>query len=174
MLIPSPSAVAAERRADTRAAEAAAKRVLRECGVEKPPIDPVAIARKQGVAVHFVEFTDGRDLSGFYDADENAIYVNRADSPVRQAFTVAHELGHKLLHAAWASSDRYKVFPRDVGANDMDAFEEEATAFANALLVPTEMLAHYAGVASVSQLADLFLVSPPVIRQRIDSGAGRG
>jgi hypothetical protein len=90
-----------------RKAEREALQLLEEYGLSEPPIDPVAIARGVGVTVSFVRFEGDSDqnVSGYYDCETNVIVVNKHESPLRQTFTVAHELGHKVLHEYWAKSD---------------------------------------------------------------------
>lgn len=155
-------------RADFKAAEARAATVLREFGIERPPVDPVEIAQQLDIRVAFVEFdTEYSAVSGFYDVGEQAIYVNKADPPFRQTFTVAHELGHHLMHRDWAQSTEYRVLLRDT-TDHANPYEQEANAFAAHLLVPREMLDRYKKIATVSELSKLFLVSIPVIRNRMN------
>jgi Zn-dependent peptidase ImmA (M78 family) len=161
-------------RADFAAAKAAAVQLLQEYGLDKPPIDPVYLAQQLGVQVAFVSFDAAmKSVSGFYDAEEACIYVNKSEAPARQTFTVAHELGHHMLHQAWAHSTAYKVLLRDSDAQ-MDFYEQEANAFAANLLVPRSMLESYAPVATIQELSQLFLVSVPVIRNRLSSEGIRG
>lgn len=161
-------------RADFGTAEKEAARILDEMGVERPPVNPMQIAQRMGVQVVFVEFDPTmRSVSGFYDADEHAIYVNKNEAPFRQTFTVAHELGHHVLHQEWAHSTAYRVLLRDPDAAS-DFYEQEANAFAAHLLVPREMLARYKPVATVEELSRLFLVSAPVIRNRLATESRRG
>lgn len=142
--------------------------VLATFGFTDPPIDPVRIARDMGVGVVFAEFSpEDSNVSGFFDAGENKIYVNREEYPPRQTFTVAHELGHKVLHSEWAASNNYRVLLRDDAGQTKEPIEREADAFAAHLLVPRFMLQKYRKFASVSELADLFLVSSPVIKNRL-------
>jgi Zn-dependent peptidase ImmA (M78 family) len=157
------------KKADFAKSEARAREVLESMGIDRPPVDPVMIARDMGVHVVFAEFTGrSRAISGFYDAEEDRIYVNREEHPKRQTFTVAHELGHRLLHREWAASNDYKLLLRDT-AEPPDCYEQEANAFAAHLLVPRDMLAQYHLAAGVPELADLFLVSAQVIKNRLDS-----
>lgn len=154
-------------RADFKGAEKMAAKVLRDFDIDRPPIDPVEIAQQMDVRVAFVEFaSDFNAVSGFYDARETAIYVNKADPPFRQTFTVAHELGHHLMHRDWAMSTEYQVLLRDT--DRVDPYEQEANAFAAHLLVPKHMLDRYMKMASVADLSKLFLVSIPVIKNRMN------
>jgi Zn-dependent peptidase ImmA (M78 family) len=144
-----------------------AKRLLTTFGFAEPPVDPVQIARSLGTSVHFVRFSErSSDVSGFYDAVENAIYVNAEEYPLRQTFTVAHELCHSLLHKEWAASSEYKILLRDQAANDNDPYEKEANAFAANLLVPREFLDRYISLTP-EQLSRLFAVSVPMIKNRL-------
>lgn len=96
---------------DYRLVKRKAAELLEETGVVHPPINPISMAREQGFDVKFVSFSgDFAQVAGFYDPDEEAIYINKNESPLRQTFTIAHELGHALLHKDWAGSDDYKVF----------------------------------------------------------------
>jgi Zn-dependent peptidase ImmA (M78 family) len=157
-----------KKRADFKEAEKAAYNLIEEFGLDKPPIDPVALAEALGVKVYFAEFDEG-DIAGFYDAEEVAIYVNKDEYPARQTFTIAHELGHHLLHREWANSTDYKVLLRESRDGDLpkDPYEQEADAFAAHLLVPRHMLRSYSPYASTSDLTRLFMVSAPVIRNRM-------
>jgi Zn-dependent peptidase ImmA (M78 family) len=145
-----------------------AARLLDEFSIVNPPVDPVYIARSLGVAVHFVTFSGEHDrISGFFDATEGAIYVNARELPLRQTFTVAHELGHRLLHQDWARSSEYKILMRDQLADDTDPYEKEANAFAGHLLVPRRLLDRYYQWANPQQLSQLFAVSVPMIKVRL-------
>lgn len=158
-------------KADFKKAQNAALELLEQFGVTKPPINPVDIAKSLGVKVWFVNFSGEYDkVSGFYDVDEKAIYVNKDEYPHRQTFTVAHELGHHILHKEWAKSSDYKMMFRNEGPSK-DPHEQEANAFAANLLVPRKMLDEYKSLASPSELAELFLVSLPVIANRMNSRA---
>ena len=139
-----------------------------EFGVTAPPVNPVKIARGVGVTVYFVIFEeDKQNISGFFDCDERAIFVNRDEYPLRQTFTIAHELGHKILHEEWARSKDYRVLLRDSKYQSDDLHEKEANAFAAHLLVPKFLLDQYWQRLSVDQLSTLFAVSVPMIKHRL-------
>ena len=154
--------------ADYSKAEKEALKLLRDAGVSEPPIDPVEISRSVGVAVRFVEFSgeSNANVSGFYDFEENAIVVNKDEYPLRQTFTVAHELGHKVLHEAWAKSDKYLVFLRDPSLAVNTPVEQEANCFAANLLMPKFIMDDYYTLP-VHELSTLFAVSVPAVRVRL-------
>lgn len=150
-----------------------AARLLRDFAVSEPPVDPAKIARELGVTVYFVKFSpDKQNVSGFFDCDEGAIFVNKDEWPLRQTFTIAHELGHKILHEEWARSSDYKVLLRDQDYSGDDPHEKEANAFAANLLVPRFMLDKYWKALTPEQLSHLFAVSVPVIKFRLASEYG--
>lgn len=72
--------------------------LLAESGVTEAPAPVQRIARAQGARI-FLEAFEG-NLSGFLyrDKDEAVIGVNVHHPKVRQNFTMAHGLGHLLLH----------------------------------------------------------------------------
>jgi Zn-dependent peptidase ImmA (M78 family) len=149
---------------------AAVKTCLDENFITSPPVSPIEIASNNGIKVFFAEFPKQEiDVSGFFDFKTNCIYVNKEEPPRRQTFTIAHELGHAILHGNLFRThpEDYKVLLRTpIGASD-DPLEKEANAFAAQLLVPKNMLARYGTIANTSELARLFNVSEDVIRFRL-------
>jgi Zn-dependent peptidase ImmA (M78 family) len=143
-------------------------RILRQFEVKSPPVNVLNIARELGLAVHFVRFSGKFNrVSGFYDATEHAIYVNAEEYPLRQTFTIAHELGHSLMHRDWAQSTEYKLLMRDPDAHEVNPYEKEANVFAANLLVPRHILDQYVKDRTEQELSRLFAVSVPMIRNRI-------
>lgn len=141
--------------------------VREEFDLFTPPIDPVGLARNMGIEVRFVKFNEAnRDISGFYDPDENVIYVNKDEFPLRQTFTIAHELGHARLHREWAKSADYRVLMRDDQTDHGEPHEKEANAFAAHLLVPRDILDKYRSLP-ITDLSKLFAVSVPTIKNRL-------
>ena len=72
-----------------------------------------------------------------------AIVINASDPPVRQRFTIAHELGHLLLHkyASPHADGRVQVRFRDEDSAKGSIREEiEANQFAAELLMPEEQV----------------------------------
>ena len=74
--------------------------LLAQYGVTKAPIDVIGLAEKLGSEVKFSPFEDHKQLSGmiFRDDERVIIGVNSLHPKTRQRFTVAHEIGHLLLH----------------------------------------------------------------------------
>lgn len=145
-----------------------AARLIKAYDVKNPPVDPVRIARGLGLMVIFVAFEpEKQNVSGFFDFEEQAIFVNKDEFPLRQTFTIAHELGHSVLHREWARSGQYRVLLRDQENVGDDPHEKEANVFAASLLVPRFMLDRYWKTLKPEQLSKLFAVSVPMIRNRL-------
>ena len=152
---------------DYQHAEREAIRLLNESGIYEPPVNPVEIARSIGVSVNFVTFSGASDgVSGLYDPRHDEILVNQEEAGVRQTFTIAHELGHKVLHEEWAKSEAYKVLWRDLARQAKDRWEQEANAFAANLLMPRQMVDAYRAFP-VSVIAKIFAVSEAVAGYRL-------
>lgn len=138
--------------------------LLARCALVKPPFDPQFIAEAIGVHVRFVTFNSDAapHIHGFYDYQACKIVVNSADSVQEKLFTIAHQLGHHMLHQDYSASARY--LPRlkqQVDTPENIAADE----FAVALLVPKLTLNHYATVFDEAELSSLFLVSPEIIKR---------
>jgi len=103
------------------------------------------------------------DLSGFLylDSDQAVIGVNTRHHPVRQNFTIAHELGHYLLHDQEQLHVDHEFRFRlrcEVSSQGTDIAEREANLFAATLLMPREFLeADLAKEDFVDLLDDEFL-----------------
>ncbi len=158
------------KQADYARARNAALELLRRLDITHPAVNPVEVALSQGVQVRFVEFAGASDsvVSGYFDPEENAIVVNRHEFAPRQTFTVAHELGHKILHAEWADSDQYEVYFRDPKLASNTPIEQEANHFAATLLMPKFMMDEYYREPE-SRIAAIFAVSIPAVRARLQS-----
>ena len=80
--------------------EELADNVLRDCSIFKAPIPINDIAKMQGLAVQAFDFGD--DVSGVLVVKDGkgTIGYNPQESIVRKRFTIAHELGHFLLHGS--------------------------------------------------------------------------
>lgn len=134
-----------------------------------PPIPALEIAERNGVDVIFAKFGEASaTVAGFCDFRNAKLYVNAADIVERQTFTIAHELGHWMLHRSFFENhpEEYGILPRFQQVNENDPFEKEANAFAASLLVPKRLL-NPVRDASVSSLASAFGVSRTMMEFRL-------
>ncbi|WP_195763537.1 ImmA/IrrE family metallo-endopeptidase [Duganella guangzhouensis] len=148
--------------------ESAARELLARYWDGQLPIDPVKIATSAGISVY------GRGgwgdqaypYSGYYRMFNGvpSIEYNVSEVPVRQRFTVAHELGHYALG--------HKDAPRDSGnfQSSGDFRERQANRFAAELLMPASLVIKYYQndyAASVGALASMFGVSRDAMGYRL-------
>lgn len=130
------------------------------------PVDAVRIARDMGLLVRPIPAHE-KELSGRYEAPTAeqpipTIYVNLDDAYVRQRFTVAHELGHHVLHGTSNFRDPVHqppgLLPREVEANN----------FAAAILMPEFYVRRYFdGGVNTKKICDLFKVSKTALAWRL-------
>ncbi len=124
--------------------EALTLRMLQNLNLFKLPINVLKFAELIGVKVKMNDFGD--DVSGFLVTknNQNLIGINPSESKQRQRFTIAHELGHFMLHAQNRNKDLMfisKVHFRDNNSTTGENQKEiEANAFAAALLMPKPIL----------------------------------
>jgi Zn-dependent peptidase ImmA (M78 family) len=102
----------------------------------EPRVDVVAVAARHHIQVSKQRLP--KDVSGLLLRDDksSAIVVNNAHASVRQRFTVAHELGHYLLHKGIFLNSTTQVYLR-AEIHGRSRYEEiEANQFAAELLMP--------------------------------------
>lgn len=161
------------------AAQAKARQVLKENYVLEPPVDVYEIARNSGIRIVEMPFPDDyENVSGFINIEdgEPIMYVNETEPENRRKFTVAHELGHWLLHEQQIRDDPQKavLFRVALGKANKDPLEKEANAFAAELLVPMEFFERINDRKSQQELANIFKVSAEVIGYRkVDLSHGK-
>src|SRR5574341_1385989 len=118
-----------------------AEKVLEKRGVHYAPVDVHAIAKRYA---QVVERALDSEVSGALVPLETGgwiILVNADHSPVRKRFTIAHELGHLLLHGyTTPHADRTFKF-RDARSSEGSAVDEiQANQFAAELLMPRALV----------------------------------
>src|SRR5688500_13883642 len=127
---------------NVRTAEARARGILEAHGLLDMIVDPIRLANSLGVKVFIAKFGE-EDVHGLLAVRGGAaaIYVNADDSPVRKRFTVAHEIGHLVLHFTNGdvefidNADSFRTeFDPDEAWTESRQREWEANVFASALL----------------------------------------
>jgi len=107
------------------------------------PVDVEKIAKAKGVVVVKQELEDSVSGVLMIKDGRGIIVVNEGHHPNRQRFSLAHELGHYLLHpdAGSVFVDRSPVFFRDRRSSEgVRQHEIDANAFAAELLLPEKDL----------------------------------
>lgn len=120
-------------------------RLLEALDIHEPPVAVQKVARYCNARIVRVSGEGDDDLSGFLyrESGQAVIGVNKDHAPVRQRFTIAHEVGHLLLHEHdQVHVDRaFRVRLRSgVSSEGTDRDEMEANRFAAELLMPIQLL----------------------------------
>lgn len=119
--------------------EAKAQRLLRKFQISGPPVPVDSIAAAEDIQI--VRSSGDWNESGFLLRQHGTtiIGVNSRNSPRRQRFTIAHELGHYCLHKGKPLIVDQSVMVNkrnDVSSQATSQEEIEANQFAAALLMP--------------------------------------
>lgn len=121
-----------------------ARDLLEELEIREPPVPVGKLARSRGARIVRVSGNEA-DIDGFLyrEGEKVVIGVNRDQARVRQRFTIAHELGHLLLHDhGQVYVDRgFRVRLRSGRSGEGTDLEEmDANRFAAELLMPIDFL----------------------------------
>jgi Zn-dependent peptidase ImmA (M78 family) len=127
-----------------------ASSLLAEYGVKAPPVPVEQIAVAHGIQV--IRSAAEWSESGFLlrDKERTIIGINSRNSPKRQRFTIAHELGHWRLHEGQPLIVDQSVMINkrdDISSQATDLQEIQANQFAADLLIPQPFM-----IAALSQL----------------------
>jgi Zn-dependent peptidase ImmA (M78 family) len=147
--------------------EAATALLLKYWQGKSVPVRPEVIARAEGLAVQFLP-DNLPDVSGEYLVEDGrpTIRFNRSESPLRQRFTIAHELGHHVMR----HGPRYRDTVSALSSPTFDSVEASANRFAAELLMPVYAIAELVknkGLTSLPELASSFAVSEIAMRYRL-------
>ena len=138
-------------------------------GMSIPPVNVFALAEYLGLSVQeeimddnmsgYLEFRFGQWVAG----------INALHHLNRRRFSLAHEIGHYLLHRTRVDRFDDEVFTRRVGSKN--PMEREADRFAAGLLMPADAFRRIveSGVKTVSDLANHFGVSSQALRFRAEN-----
>lgn len=157
----------------------AVSELLERHGITKPPVDAGRIARLEGIRV--VEERLESEISGmlYRDGGRSIILVNQDDAPARKRFSVAHELGHYILHdPATVFVDRRVRFRDATSSQGTNPEEIEANSFAAELLMPESWILREAARLRqrrlpptdeelIGELAKVFQVSKQALEYRL-------
>ena len=136
---------------------------------ENPDLE--AVAEHYGITIRRVDMPSLQSGYLRHTIDEGwVIGVNCKHPKARQRFTLAHELGHYVMHRNDNGSTEFEdeIFFR---ATNMSPIEYAANAFAVTLLMPDERVraAISAGERNLSTLAEKFAVSLEAMKYKVES-----
>lgn len=134
------------------------------------PTPVIELADKIGYKVtEFKPDSRTSEISGAVNHKNQTIYINSSESAYRKRFTIAHEIGHIVLHGR--DSDRVD-YRKQIGfASGNEMAEIEANRFAAELLMPHDVFEVlwdlYEG--NLQSMAHALQVSEEAILVRADS-----
>lgn len=121
------------------------------------------------------DFSSWEDVLAYYDVKNNTFYVNENNQSItRIRFTLAHEIGHAILHQDSGQNHfRAITLSQDI-SRPTNQYEVEANYFAGYLLVPDSVLKQKliyselmpAGEYMIQEFAKIFGVSSEAMRIR--------
>lgn len=146
-----------------------ARKLLKDNGIKRPPVDLKTILNKKGYTyLEMDNFMDNIDAIFLNKDDRIYAAVNAKHHIHRQRFSLAHELGHILLrhnlmyYESLVSLDNPPT--EKLHTPTESSFEVEANAFAGELLVPLDMLKmEFKKTKDLQEISRIFVVSKEVI-----------
>lgn len=125
--------------------EEKATSVLLRANCTAAPVDVVAISKALNIKLEEFDLED--EISGLFVVKQGKAHIgyNKHHADVRQRFTVAHEIGHFILHSKetvlFVDREEEKILYRNMASSSGEYQKErEANAFAAALLMPKNLL----------------------------------
>lgn len=165
----------------SRDIEARATELLKQHGLFKQAVDVDALAEALKIAVQSQPLEDGFSAFLLVKEGNATAFVNSDHHPNRRRFSLAHEIGHFVLHHQptkklddlFLDKSVALYTRKDHHSNDM---EKEANEFAASLLMPRELLDKYVNKNDldiedefdVSRLALAFGVSEQALQIRLN------
>lgn len=145
-------------------AAADARKIADQHLIKPVPFDVFGLASVLGVPV--IPRPMEPNISGYFrnSADGFQIGVNSLHHPNRQRFTVAHEIGHFMLHREHGSFEDGLLFRN----NQFNQQEREANLFAALLLMPDREFKPAVARYELEELARTFGVSQQAVKYRIE------
>lgn len=156
-------------------AQQEARRLLDRFGYDLP-VGVEAIVRALGITIRMQPLEES--VSGMLVVKDGRaiIGVNESHHPNRQRFSIAHELGHYLLHRKVSNVFVDAVYFRDEESSEGNKRQEiEANAFAAELLMPERVIhEHFTAQfmddvdeMAIRRMAGRFSVSPQALTIRL-------
>jgi predicted transcriptional regulator len=156
------------------AVDSLAERLALQVGYEPgTPLEPVV--QKLGGRITVQNAWDAAEASSgsikIRSDSDFEIFLPLHTGPIRDRFTIAHEIGHYVLHYLWPKSQGKDVGPIEVMRYGTGRVEWEANWFAAGFLMPAAAfkLAHTRFSGDLASLSSEFKVSMEAARIRVQS-----
>lgn len=140
-----------------RRVQNAAEDILEAHRITSPPVPIERLAKSLGARLRHEALKGG--LSGFLYREGNSaiIGINTHHSPARQRFTIAHEMGHLVLHQQRSVRVDHEFQLRlrsDLSSQGTNQEEMEANLFAAEILMPKSLIERDLGTIETVDLLD--------------------
>ena len=114
------------------------QRIANEQLRENPtyPVEVVKIANGLGYKIYYLAKDEGPGIAGKVDHENKSIFIRPSDPVQRQRFTIAHEIGHIVLHKNGGQEAHFSSEEINVAIYSDKVEEMEANKFAAMLLMP--------------------------------------
>jgi Zn-dependent peptidase ImmA (M78 family) len=162
-----------------------AEQLLQEHNLFTQPVNVDELAEKMGINVNYQPLDDGFSAFLLIKDGNATAFVNDEHHPNRQRFSLAHEIGHYVLHHKVGTKndiflDKNLSFytRKDQTSSDQvnQRIEREANAFAAALLMPEKLIKKYIAKHDldvtdefdISRIAIAFGVSEQALQIRLN------
>ena len=156
--------------------------ILQENNITSPPVNVIEIAQNMNFKIFTTAFKDPNIAGIMVDSNKEflntnakrCIILNKNGYKTRNIFTIAHEIGHFVMHC----NDSQNFYERYLDGLDKDQnpkAEQMANFFAASLLMPKTMLLKYISDSPykdnipklTEKIADDFLVSTNAASRRL-------
>ncbi len=134
------------------------------------PVNPIDIANAHGIEV--IPKKDLENVSGSVCNHNGHIVIeyNANENPLRQRFTIAHEIGHYLAGHVDENNKCLRDSSKSYSKKNYDFQEVEANRLAAEILMPKKILEQYVfdkHTTSITELAEIFDVSELAMQYRL-------
>lgn len=122
-------------------------------GLDDAPIDNlVSIVERLGIAILFMDVPSDKFSGLTVQTDDNLslIIINKNMPNDHKKFTIAHEIGHLIMHIPFAEDPDFLS-----NLEDLDTVEREADSFAGAFLIPKAQAKYTFNQLTYLKLAEL-------------------
>ena len=149
-----------------------AEGVLKIYSDQSYPVKVLEIANNLDLQV-FESTFDRDDVSGMLKASEKHILIAQSGNPKRQRFSIAHEIGHYVLHYKGKvfnkdETEKHVSFRDNASSLGFSVKEIEANFFASNLLMPEKKIREMYHDFTLKEMAHFLNVSEIAMRHRLE------
>lgn len=157
-------------------AERAARSIRDRLELFETPADLEAICQGLGIISFNKRLANNLSGMAFIKDGVGAIITNATHPKNRKRFTMAHEIGHHVMHSSYLEHNVHvdtNVLKRDeLSSEGIDTKEVQANAFAAELLMPRKQMRKFAGLdladdRAVADAAQMFQTSTAAFTYRL-------